>query len=132
MSTNDGGHVIKLHSGTRDEEMNALDALGPLTRQMIHNMPLRWSALAITRQIQDFEDKQRLKFPEHVRHLFKIDPKDPRFDQMVADQLVEQALDAVRKDRSEEDAQMGVTPLRARYSVKSLREQRRSKRASRW
>lgn len=130
--TNDGGHVIRMFESPNGDEMEALDTLGPLTRAMIYDSPIRFSAAAILKQFRDFEEKQRAKFPEHVRHRFHLDPADPRLDQMIAEQLPGQSLETIRKDRSEEEAQAGVKPLRANVSVKSIREQRRSARRVRW
>lgn len=127
MSTNDGGHLIRIYHGPRQDEMAALDSLGPLTRAMIHQSPIRFSAAAILQQFREFEEKQRARFPG-----LNLDPKDPRLDRMIAEQLPMQALDAIRKDRSEEDAQVGIKPLRANISVKSIREQRRVMRRVRW
>ena len=132
MSTNDGGHVIRMFTAPKGDEMEALDTLGPLTRAMIHESPIRFSAAAILKQFRDFEEKQRAKFPERVRDRFHLDPQDPRLDRMIAEQLPEQSLETIRKDRSEEDAQAGIRPLRANITVKSIREQRRSARRVRW
>ena len=131
-STNDGGHAIELAVHSPDEEMAALDALGPVTRQAIYDSPIRYSALPILKQVLDFEEEQRQKLPEHLRAAFRIDPKDPRLDLNIARDLREDSLKTILKDRSAEDANAGVIPLRARYSVKSIREQRRSLRKIRW
>ena len=132
MSTNDGGHVCSLYIGPSEDEMVALDALGPLTRRALCDAPVRYSAVPILLQIREFEEGQRARFPEHVRDRFRIDPAEPIFDQMVADGLREDARQLLLRDRSEYDAQLGLKPLRAKVTVKSIREQRRSARRVRW
>jgi hypothetical protein len=53
---------------------------------------------------------------------------DPNIDYAIAIQLRQQALEAVRKDRDEWDAQISIKPLVPHVSIKSIREQRRSAR----
>jgi hypothetical protein len=133
MSTNDSGHDIRiLIAGTAADEMNAMDQLGPLTRRAIHNAPIRYAALAIMMQIREVENQQRARFPEHVRHLVHIDPKDPKLDANIAHGLREDSIATVLRDRSQFDADIGVKPIVAKVSVKSIREQRRSLRKVRW
>ena len=56
MSSNDGGHVCEIHiGGTIADEMNALDQLGPLTRQVIYDSPIRYSADAVLKHAGPLE-----------------------------------------------------------------------------
>ena len=133
MSSNDGGHVVEIYaSGTISDEMNALDQLGPLTRQAIYDSPIRYSAGAVLKQIRDYEEQQRKLVPEMFRSRFCIDPRHQDIDRAVADGLVKNSVEIVLRDRSEVDAMLGVKPLRSNVGVKSIREQRRSLRKVRW
>lgn len=132
MSTNDGGHNIRLLVGSREDEMNALDALGPLTRRAIHELPVRMAAIPILQELQAFEKRELEKIPEDRRHLYQIRFSDPRLDQHVADGIRAAAKVALMEQLSEEDADRGIKPILARVSVKSIREQRRSLRKVRW
>lgn len=133
MSTNDGGHVIALFTeGTSADEMDALDQLGPMARQVIYDAPIRYSAGAVLKQLRDYEESERQKMPPEIRHLVRLDPRDPRIDAAIAKGLVEDSIKTILKDRSEQDAKSGVMPLIPKVSVKSIREQRRSLRKVRW
>jgi hypothetical protein len=132
MATNDGGHVTQLFVGTTEAEMEALDALGPLTRRAICESPIRISAQPILQQLQEFEQKQLVTIPVEVRHLYRLNFSEPRLDQFVAAGITEDSRQKLLKDCAEVDANAGVIPLVPRISVKSIREQRRSARRIRW
>lgn len=132
MSTNDGGHVIELFIGTIEDEMAALEALGPLARRAICESPVRISAQPILKQLQEFEKKQLEKITENIRHYYRINFADPQFDGYVARGITEDARKTLLKDCTEQDANTGVVPMVPRISVKSIREQRRSARRVRW
>lgn len=132
MSTNDGGHTIEVRIGTMQDEMQALDALGPITRRAIYELPMRISAAAVLLELKNFEEKELLKIPEGRRHLYCISFSDPRLDQYVADGLREAARETLKRDFTEQEADYGMKPIVPTYSVKSLREQRRSTRRIRW
>jgi hypothetical protein len=132
MSTNDGGHITELYVGSVDDEMAALEQLGPLTRCAIYDSPIRFSAVPILQQLREFEAEALKRIPQNKRHLYCINFAEPQFDRSIADGVLEEARKFILKDRSEYDANIGIKPLIARVSVKSLREQRRSARRIRW
>lgn len=133
LKNNDGGHDIEVVSGgSISDEMNALDALGPLTRQAIYDSPIRYAAVSVMQQIKEFEAQQRLKYPENVRHLLHLDPAQPDLDRNIAEGLNQHSKTVIARDRSQLDAEIGVIPLRPNISVKTLREQRRVLRKVRW
>ena len=129
---NDGGHAVLIYEGGQiEDEMNAFDQLGPITRDVLHNSPIRYSAACLVKQLKDVEAERRLQLPSHVRHLYRIDPRDPKVDTSVANGIKAQNLEVLLRDRSEHDANIGVIPLVPNIGVKSLREQRRSLRKTR-
>lgn len=131
--SNIGNHAVAfIFANLPHDEMAALDALGPLTRAAICNCPVQYSAAAVLKQIHDYEAELRLKYPEHVRHLLHIDPKDPKLDHNVARGVGLDALKVLKLDRDEIDAEAGIIPLVPKIGVRSLREQRRSTRKIRW
>ena len=132
MATNDGRHVQAVRYGTMAEEMEALDALGPLTRASIYNSPIRISAAGILQQIREAEEKARSRAPESIRDRIKLDPKERNLDLSIAENIKRESMLTVRRDRSEADALLSVKPMVPHYSVKSLREQRRTARRVRW
>jgi hypothetical protein len=132
MPTNDGGHVIALFTeGTATDEMNALDQLGPLARQVIYDSPIRYSAGAVLKQLRDYEESERQKLPPEIRHLVHLNPRDPKIDAAIAKGLVDDSIKTMLKDRSEQDAMLGVKPLVPKIGVKTMREQRRLRKV-RW
>lgn len=132
MATNDGGHKMGVVIGSLAEEMAALESLGPLTRAAIANSPIRYCAFGILRQIRSTEEQIRNRFPPAAWHRIHLDPKEPNLDLSIAEGLKQDSLMTIRRDRSEEDALLGIKPMIPRYSVRSLREQRRTARRIRW
>lgn len=109
--TNDGGHVIPTVIGTNEDEMAALEQLGPLTRRAIYESPVRYCASGILKQIEGAEEAERKKYPEHMRHMVRFDPKNPQLDQHLAHGLIIESAKTLRKDRDEVDAILGIKPI---------------------
>ena len=82
MSTNDGGHVIKVFMGTTADEMNALEQLGPIARKAIYDSPIRYAASAVLEQLREYEKELQEKAPPNF--VVRLDPKDPRLDAAIA------------------------------------------------
>lgn len=132
MGLNDGNHAIPIfQGGSLEDEMNAFDQLGPVTRDVLHHSPIRYSAACIMKQLKEVEEQRRLQIPSTVRRFYRLDPRDPSIDASVAKGIMAQSLEVLKKDRSEHDANIGVVPLVPNIGVKSLREQRRSLRKTR-
>lgn len=133
--TNDGRHVIPTVVGTTDDEMAALEKLGPLTRRAIYESPIRYAAIGILGQIEAEQERLRLKYPEHLRHRVVVDPKDPRLDQSIARGLVIESAKTISLDRSREDAILAVKPIVPRrgsaLDLKVLRQERAAERRMR-
>lgn len=94
------------------EEMDALEALGRNSRHALYDAPMKISALSILRDIT----------------AAGYDPKDPDIDRFVSRGIVLESMKVLMRDRPLQDAELGVRPIRAVISVKSIREQRRSAR----
>lgn len=132
IDVNDGNHDVAIfQGGSIEDEMNAFDQLGPVTRDILHHSPIRYSAACLVKQLKDAEAERRLQLPAHVRNFYRIDPRDPQIDVSVANGIKAQNLEVLLRDRSEHDANVGVVPLVPNISVKSIREQRRSLRKMR-
>lgn len=133
--TNDGKHKVQSVVGTTDDEMDALDKLGPLMRRAIYESPIRWSALAVIRQVEDAQERERLRYPAHVRDKIILDPKDPRIDAGMARGLLIESGKIIRMDRDEADALLGVKPIIPRHGttrdLKVLRSERIAERRAR-
>lgn len=116
-------------------ELAALDDLGPKTRFAICNAPLGTLAYAVIDQVIKRNDKIEaeniLRAEQGLTQRPYIDPKDPRLDEFMAKHILSTNFQLLLKERSIEDAQAGIIPMRGRQSPKSLREQRRAERASR-
>lgn len=116
-------------------ELAALDDLGPLTRAAICNAPLGVLAYSIVSQVVGVNDKihaeniQRAALDMPLRPY--LDPKDPRLDFNLAKGVKQHQFNLLAADRTPEDAQMGLVPLRGRPSPKSMREQRKAMRGTR-
>ena len=133
---NDGHDGVRIYiGGDLADEMSAFDQFGPRVREVLHDLPIRYSAACLMQQLKDIEAERRLQFPELVRKFYRIDPCDPQVDASMANGLRDQTLgvllkDALFEDR-EEDAKLGMVPLVPNIGVKSVRERRRSLR-KRW
>jgi hypothetical protein len=101
------------------EEYEAYDQLGPCTRQMLRDSPLPWLAFAIVKQLRDEEDRIRQSLPEWQRDSFHIDLKDPQLDRNIARGIMTQSMQVMQRDRSEEDARLGMQPLRLRRTLRA-------------
>lgn len=101
------------------DEYEAYDQLGPCTRQVLRDSPLPWLAFAIVKQIRDEEDRIRKNLPEWQRDSFHIDMKDPRLDRNIAAGIMGQSMKVMQRDRSEEDARLGMQPLRPRRTLRA-------------
>jgi hypothetical protein len=132
MASNDGDNPIAIVYGNSDDERAALDQLGPLTRHALCYAPIRYAALGILQQIKDLEAQIRLQYPPELRDRVILNPCEPRLDRAIADGLKQDSLKVLKQDRSDRDAELGVTPIEAKITVKSIREQRRSARRIRW
>jgi hypothetical protein len=134
-STNDGGHIVRAAIGTVDDEMAALEQLGPMVRLAIYESPVRWSALAVLKNIEAAEETERRKYPEHIRHLVRLDPLNPELDKHMARGLLIESAKAIRKDRDEADALLGVKPIIPRQGttrdLRVLRAERVAERRAR-
>lgn len=122
MATNDGGHSVIVLIGPTNLEMAALEQIGPKARRAIRDAPLRISAQPILQQLKEFEQEQLKRIPPEVRQNYRMNFADPVFDEFVARGIREEARNMLMNDCSEQDANLGVTPLVAKISVKSLRE----------
>jgi hypothetical protein len=133
--TNDGGHVIPTVVGTVEDEMAALERLGPLTRRAIYEAPVRYAALGIIGQIEAEQERQRALYPEHVRGRIVIDPKRPDLDRSLARGIAIESRKTIMRDRSEADALLGVKPIVPRRGaaadLKVLRSERAAERRMR-
>lgn len=116
-------------------ELAALDDLGPRARSAVCNAPLGVLAFSIVSQIVDMNDKIEAENNERASKGLPLrqylDPKHPDLDARLANGVISNQVELLRTERSNIDATAGVRPLRARPSAKSVREQRRSDRASR-
>lgn len=93
---NVGGHQVAHIRTTGVEELEALDQLGRRTRDALHNAPLKISAVGILSQVRQHN----------------LDPQDPDIDGAVARGIVIESIKTVAKDRSIEDANLSVKPIR--------------------
>jgi len=103
-----------------EQELEAFDKLGPCTRQAMRDSPIKWSAAAIIIQIEHEQERVRALLPEFQRVLFKIDLKDPDLDRNIARGIMLQAMQILMRDRSREDAELGIRPLRARRTRRAF------------
>lgn len=120
-------------------EMAALEDLGPRTIFTLKNMPLPMLAAGVISQIVEFNDKieaenrRRVDEQLDLPQLPYLDPKDPQVDRRIAQSLVAQCATHLRRDNVlEVDVQKAFLPLTGKPSPKSIREQRRAMRSSRW
>jgi hypothetical protein len=133
---NVGDHKVLYIRTTCDEEFDAFDQLGPMLRTALCDSPIKSSSVAIVQQIQ--EKNEQIRIENDRRRVYGmpparlLDPKDPQLDAYLARAFLAMNAQNLMKDRSEEDAMLGIKPIRAQVSVKSIREQRRSLRARRW
>lgn len=99
---------------TAVDEFDAFDQLGPCTREALRDSPLPWLAIAIVKQLQHEEARLRLINPD-----FYLDLKNPDLDRNIARGLTMQSLQVMLRDRSREDAELGIKPLRPRRTVRA-------------
>jgi hypothetical protein len=85
-----------------DVEILAFDSLGPLVRAALNDSPVKILAFPIVQELLGLG----------------LNPCDPRIDAMAAHNLRVGARNVLLKDRSMEDAQLGMRPLRARFKAK--------------
>jgi hypothetical protein len=134
-STNDGGHVVRAAIGTVDDEMAALEQLGPLVRLAIYESPVRWSALAVLTDLRSAEEAERKKYPEQIRPFINFDPLNPELDKSLARGILIESAKTIRKDRDEADALLGVKPIIPRQGttrdLRVLRAERVAERRAR-
>jgi hypothetical protein len=81
-----------------EEEMAALEKLGRNSRQSLYDAPMKISALSILNDIVSAG----------------YDPKDPDIDRFVSRGIMVESMRVIMRDRSKEDAELGVRPLRRR------------------
>lgn len=133
---NVGDQKVLYYRSTADDEFEAYDQLGPAVRQALREGPIKSSSLAILDQIKAKNDQIEAENAVRIldgRPLMRLlDPQDPALDVYLARSFLGLNMQTLMKDRSEADAMLGVTPIRPVISTKSIREQRRSLRASRW
>lgn len=128
-----GAHALVLG----EEEVAAMEDLGPKTRHAIDNAPLKMLATSIVSQVIDINDKiyeeNQQRAQQGLPQRRYLDPKDPQLDENLARGVISYNLDLLQRDRSIGDAMAGVIPLHGRPSPKSIREQRKAMRgARRW
>lgn len=114
------GFGIQIGEAASIDELEAFDLLGPMTRQALRDSPIKWLAIAIVQQIQEAEEAIKAKLPEWQRPLFSLDLQDPALDRNIAAGIVDQSKAAISQDRSREDAELGVRPLRPRRIVRRM------------
>ena len=102
-------------------ELEAFDTLGPSARQALRDSPIKWLATAIVLQIREAEEQYRQKLPEHMREGFYLDLQNPDLDRNIARGLMQQSVQQLLKDRSPEDAELGIKPLRRRDESSQVR-----------
>lgn len=76
-------------------EMQAVDALGPLTREALQEAPFSILALPIVQACEG-----------------RFDPRDPRVDRVLANNVKTMCRDVLLLDCSEQDADLGLKPIR--------------------
>lgn len=135
--SNTGNHQGVMGAVPSVYDLAALDDLGPLTRSVIVNGPLKTLAYPVMKQIMDRNDK--IEEQNQARQVAGLDPypyldpREPRLDELIANSVLQYQLELMSKDRELEFATAGIIPLRPRPSAKSVREQRRAMRgARRW
>ena len=85
-----------------DLEAEAFDALGPQVRAVLNDSPIKILAYPIFQECK----------------AAGLDPLDPKLDAMAAANIRAGACGVVLRDRSPEDARLGMRPLRARFKAK--------------
>ena len=99
---------------TAVDEFDAFDQLGPCTRQALRDSPLPWLAVAIVSQLRDEEYRLRQSNPD-----FYLDLGNPDLDRNIARGLMMQSMQVMLRDRSREDAELGIKPLRPRRTLRA-------------
>lgn len=92
------------------DELEAFDALGPNARQAIRDAPVKWLATAIVIQIKEAE-----------KQYGPMDLQNPDLDRNIARGIMLQSMQLLMKDRSFEDAELGIKPLRRRREPAQIR-----------
>lgn len=120
-----------------DEELAALQDLGPKCRHLLTHGPMPVLATPIVLQIIQQNDKIEAENERRAQANMPLrpylDPKDPRLDDFLAQQLLKFHLDTMMKDGAAtiDRAMDGLKPLVGKRSPKSAREQAKSDRLAR-
>jgi hypothetical protein len=83
-------------------EMECYEQLGPLSRQAINEAPLKILAAPIVIDIKKFFEEKKIDFDLHAQKL----------DASIAKGIRGDTLRTILKDRTEQDALLGMKPLR--------------------
>lgn len=111
-------------------ELAALDDLGPQCRRIIDEGPLPTLAYSIISQVIEYNEKVEAENEKRARMGLPLqpylDPREPRFDAMLATGVLEYSLKLMLEDRTPEHAEMGLSPLKPKMSARTARERRKT------
>lgn len=116
---NQGDYKALVVAVAAQDEMNAMEQLGRKTRMALCNAPMKFAAVSILSDLQSAG----------------YDPKDPIIDGFIARGVQVEGLKTLMRDRSPEDANLGITMMVPKKhgvtDLRVLRSERAAERRSR-